>query len=85
MAEQYVLADHMFPTEFGPSFTAHLNLIGGNTELVAGKLAEVDSPGQLPWGCDAPPRTTTLTLNSERVEMGNGPFPCCLLYTSRCV
>ena len=31
MAKQYVLADRMFPTEFGPSFTAHLSLIAGNT------------------------------------------------------
>jgi phospholipase C len=77
MAEQYVLADHMFPTEFGPSFTAHLNLIGGNTELVAGQLAEVDSPDELPWGCDAKPVTaTTNTLNASRVEMSDGPFPC---------
>jgi phospholipase C len=76
MAEQYVLADHMFPTEFGPSFTAHINLIGGNTELVAGQLAEVDTPTQLPWGCDAPAPTITYTLNTARQEMSNGPFPC---------
>jgi phospholipase C len=76
MAAQYVLADHMFPTEFGPSFTAHINLIGGNTELVAGSLAEVDSPTQLPWGCDAPPLAATFTLNRARVEKTNGPFPC---------
>ena len=33
MARQFVLADHMFPTEFGPSFTAHLSLIAGNTDI----------------------------------------------------
>jgi len=76
MAEQYVLADHMFPTEFGPSFTAHLNLIGGNTELVPGQVAEVDAPTQLPWGCDAPASTTTYTLNPAEQESGGGPFPC---------
>jgi len=76
MAQQYVLADHMFPTEFGPSFTAHLNLIGGNTELIPGQSAEVDTPVQLPWGCDAPAGTTTYTLNSQREEMSGGPFPC---------
>jgi phospholipase C len=76
LAQQYVLADRMFPTEFGPSFTAHLNLIGGNTELVAGKTAEVDSPDALPWGCDARPITTTYTLNAARVESNDGPFPC---------
>jgi phospholipase C len=76
MAQHYVLADHMFPTEFGPSFTAHINLIGGNTELVAGQTAEVDSPTQLPWGCDAPAPTITYTLNTSFQEQANGPFPC---------
>jgi len=27
MARQYVLADHLFPTDFGPSFTAHQDLV----------------------------------------------------------
>ncbi len=31
MASQYTLADHMFPTVWGPSFTAHLDLIAGTT------------------------------------------------------
>jgi phospholipase C len=31
MASQYVLTDHMFPTEFGTSFTAHQDLIAGTT------------------------------------------------------
>ncbi|MGA8535525.1 MAG: hypothetical protein WB615_15565 [Candidatus Tumulicola sp.] len=31
MARRYVLADRMFPLEFGPSFTAHLSLIAANT------------------------------------------------------
>ena len=76
MAQQYVLADHMFPTEWGPSFTAHLNLIGGNTELIPGKVAEVEAPDQLPWECDAKTNTTTDTLNSAGQEDDNGPFPC---------
>jgi phospholipase C len=76
MAKQYALADHMFPTEFGPSFTAHLTLIGGNTDVGPGPVAEVDFPSALPWGCDAPPSTTTATLDQHRVESPNGPFPC---------
>jgi len=75
LARTYVLADRMFPTEFGPSFTAHLNLISANTELHPGE-AEVDAPTALPWGCDAPPGTQTFTLSPRRVESGNGPFPC---------
>ncbi|HZY98176.1 MAG TPA: alkaline phosphatase family protein, partial [Candidatus Baltobacteraceae bacterium] len=33
IAKRYVLADHMFPTMFGPSFTAHLTLIAGTADL----------------------------------------------------
>jgi phospholipase C len=76
MARQFVLADHMFPTEFGPSFTAHLSLIAGNTNIEQGPLAEVDAPNHIIWGCDALPGTRSFTLNVHRVERFNGPFPC---------
>jgi phospholipase C len=75
MAAQYVLADHMFPTEMGSSFTAHLDLIAGTTNLST-SLAEVDTPSQLPWGCDAPVGTTTDVLTSSKNEQTSGPFPC---------
>jgi phospholipase C len=76
MARQYVLADRMFPTEFGPSYTAHLSLIAANTDIKPTPIAEVDAPDQLPWGCDAPAGTRSFTLNVARVERFNGPFPC---------
>jgi phospholipase C len=76
MARQYVLADHMFPTMFGGSFTAHLDLIAATTNLRA-DLAEVDAPTATPWGCDAPAGTRTSTLDPTRHENGGtGPFPC---------
>jgi phospholipase C len=76
MAERYVLADHMFPTMFGGSFTAHLDLIAGTTNLAA-ILAEVDTPDAQPWGCDAPLGTRTSVLDSSRQEtVDGGPFPC---------
>jgi phospholipase C len=74
MARQYVLADRMFPTMFGGSFTAHLDLIASTTDLRDG-LSEVDWPTGMPWGCDAPPGTRTYTLNADREE-SSGPFPC---------
>jgi phospholipase C len=74
MAKEYVLADHMFPTMFGPSFTGHLDLIAGTTDLNA-TLAEVDGPTGKPWGCDAPPGTRSSVLSTERHE-SPGPFPC---------
>lgn len=76
MAKQYVLADHMFPLEFGPSFTAHLSLIAANTTIGPAPVAEVDAPAQLPWGCDAPPGTGSFTLDAARIERFDGPFPC---------
>jgi phospholipase C len=76
MANQYVLADRMFPTEWGASFTAHLDLIGGTT-LLYPNVAVADNPTALPWGCDAPPGTVTSTWNSyHQVDVDAGPFPC---------
>jgi phospholipase C len=87
MAQQYVLADHMFPTEFGPSFTAHLNLIAGSTAINAtptdpsGTRAVADYPqldGVLQFAaCDSPPGTRTNLITSQRQYLSNGgPFPC---------
>jgi phospholipase C len=76
MASQYVLADHMFPTMFGPSFTGHLDLIAGTTDLSPSE-AEVDGPDNAPYGCDAPAGTTTSVIGPRRIEYGGaGPFPC---------
>ena len=79
MAREYVLADSMFPTMFGPTFTAHIDLIASTTNLNATQ-AEVDGPTGQPWGCDAPPGTTTYLLNPQRQETGGGPFPCFTQY-----
>jgi phospholipase C len=76
MARRYALADEMFPTMFGGSFTAHLDLIATTTNLRPGQ-AEVDNPLAMPWGCDAPSGTRTSILNGNRIEgAGDGPFPC---------
>jgi phospholipase C len=88
MAQQYVLADHFFATDFGPSFTAHQNLIAGTVEI-ANNLSIVNYPGTFvpatggmsfsagPWGCDSPYNTVTSTINIEDdILEGTGPFPC---------
>jgi phospholipase C len=76
LASQYVLADHMFPTEFGPSFTAHIDLISGNTQLEPGRLAEAGLPPNTDWtGCGAPPGAYSFTVNAQRI-FGTGPAPC---------
>ncbi|MBV8197975.1 MAG: hypothetical protein JO263_07555 [Candidatus Eremiobacteraeota bacterium] len=76
MAQRYVLADEMFPTMLGGSFTAHLDLIAGTTNLRGG-LAEADNPLAQPYGCDAPSGTRTSVVDAHRNEtLGGGPFPC---------
>ncbi len=78
MAQQYVLADAMFPTEFGGSFTAHLTLVAGTDDIKqTPSEAEVDFPSAAPDDCDAPPGTTSSYLTANRVvHRFRGPFPC---------
>jgi phospholipase C len=76
MAEQYVLADEMFPTEFGGSFTGHLTLVAGTDDLTP-TTAEVDFPNNPPDDCDSPPGTTSSYVDTKRhVHRFVGPFPC---------
>jgi phospholipase C len=76
MARRYVLADHMFPTEFGGSFTGHLTLIAGTDNLSPDK-AEVNFPDGTYDDCDSPPGTTSSTVNRRRrISYFTGPFPC---------
>jgi phospholipase C len=78
MANQYVLADAMFPTEFGGSFTGHLTLVAGTDNInQSPSRAEVDFPSVPPDDCDAPPGTKSSWVNAKRVvHRFAGPFPC---------
>ncbi len=79
MARQYVLADAMFPTEFGGSFTGHLTLVAGTDDIKLPGSAEVDFPNNPPDDCDSPPGTVSsyLTKDPYRKEHKyKGPFPC---------
>jgi phospholipase C len=81
MAEQYVLADQMFQTQGSDSYSSHQDLIRGGTMIDQNQTQSlIDSPSALPWGCDAPPGTTTSLLvwngSSLRYERDKGPFPC---------
>ncbi|MBV8374295.1 MAG: hypothetical protein JO302_02190, partial [Candidatus Eremiobacteraeota bacterium] len=75
MASQYTLVDHLFPTEFGTSFTAHQDLIAGTTRIDP-THSLVNIPFNLPWGCDAPGGTYTELVNTQKQITQNGPFPC---------
>ncbi len=77
MANTYVLADEMFPTEFGGSFTAHLTLVAGTDNIsIKPARAEVDFPTAPPGDCDSPPGTTSSYITKERKKHYRGPFPC---------
>ena len=79
MAGQYVLADAMFPTEFGGSFTAHLNIVAGTDDISLPGEAEVNFPNGAPDDCDSPPGTKSSYLSEmpyRRVHLWQGGFPC---------
>jgi len=78
MAQQYVLADEMFPTEFGGSFTGHLTLVAGTDNLThTPETAEVDFPDGYSDDCDSPPGTKTSYITNNRHKHSfAGPFPC---------
>jgi phospholipase C len=76
MASEYTLLDHMFPTEFGTSFTAHQDLIAGTTSIDAThSLVNIPLPGP-PWGCEALPGAYTSLVSTARQITNDGPFPC---------
>ncbi len=76
IAKRNVLADNLFQTQGSGSFTAHQDLIRGDTQIDSSESL-IDFPSRVPWGCDAPPRTTTsvLTLQQKYLPYA-GPFPC---------
>ena len=81
MAQQYVLGDHMFQGQGSGSFTAHQELVAGGEQLDAAHALvnwpQPPKPGSFAWGCDAPKGTlTSLITQNDRVETGQGPFPC---------
>jgi len=85
IADQYVLADELFPTQGSGSFTAHQDLIAGGTAIDT-THALVDFPSQMPWGCDAPTGTVTSLLlagDPPKYESDAGPFPCLKYRTLR--
>ncbi len=79
LAQQYTLADKMFSTDTASSFIAHQQMIAGTVAL-NDRESLTDQPIYTPWGCDAPPGTTTPLLFSNGRYNANGPFPCFTQY-----
>jgi phospholipase C len=83
LAEQYVLADHVFQTQGSGSFSAHQDLIRGGTAINSSESL-IDFPNGRPWGCDAPAGTvTTLITTANQYLHYQGPFPCLTYRTLR--
>ena len=98
MATQYVLADRTFATQASGSFTAHQDLIRGDT-----KISKTESTVDYPWnaachaknptcinlwGCDDaknPPNGPSYTplLTTSHQYIDDGPFPCFTYSTIR--
>ena len=92
MALQYVLADHMFGTNQGPSFPAHLYIISGTAsdssiapykvlnnprQVKQGGLGVMQpDAGQQVGGCDSPSNTIVDTIKPSDGSLGPQPFPC---------
>jgi phospholipase C len=79
IAKRYILADHMFQTQQSGSFTAHQDLIRGDT-VWNRRQSVIDNPS-VPgsyaiWGCAAPKGTVTHLLSRTHVYQPKGPFPC---------
>ena len=77
MAQQYVLSDAMFPTEFGPSWTAHLTLVAGTDNLNNRNNLALADFADARSNCGAPKGTKTTTVNIKRIiKPSSGPYPC---------
>jgi phospholipase C len=84
MAHKFTVADRMFQSNTGPSFTAHQYLIAG-TGQIGPKQFVADNPyysnfqpilTNAPWGCDDPPGSFLTMLNLNGGADLVGPFPC---------
>jgi phospholipase C len=72
MGEQYVLADHMFASNFDESsFVAHQYLIAAQSN------AAVNFPNTTEWGCEGGPYDTIQTLTQQRkIDWGHREQVC---------
>ncbi len=92
LARQYVLADRTFATQASGSFTAHQDLIRGDT-FIDSTHAVVDYPWNIhnvsDWGCDDASGSVTSLLKTSNNPAAlqylprQGPFPCFTYATAR--
>lgn len=67
-ARRYVLADHFFSAERGPSYANHLYMIAGQSAGVHDNPSRRNARSSLTWGCDSPPNELVQTVGSGGSE-----------------
>jgi phospholipase C len=76
IATEYGIGDRLFQTQGSGSFTAHQDLIRGDTQIAPAESI-IDDPTLLPWGCPAKENArTSLITAALHYEKNKGPFPC---------
>jgi phospholipase C len=70
LAQEYTLADQMFQSNSGPSFTAHDYMVAGQSDQ-----ADENPSSSYQWGCDAPPGTTVPLVGPAGTDLP-GVYPC---------
>ena len=70
LASSYTFGDRMFQSNTGPSFPAHLYLIGGESALAYENPHLAQRSGI--WGCTAPPDTVVPLLTKPPTQV----YPC---------
>jgi phospholipase C len=73
LAQQYTLADRMFQSNSGESFTAHQYMIAGQS-ADADENPVTSEPAAI-WGCDAPADSTVALVGPNGTDLP-GVFPC---------
>ncbi len=83
MAKEYAFADHMFQSNQGPSFPAHLYIVsgtGGDPAIAPYKAASNPhdriNGRPAPGGCDARRSVYVETIDPRDGDPGPKPFPC---------
>ncbi len=83
MASRYAFADHMFETNQGPSFPAHLYIVSGSGtdprlapyDVAANPHSSQTGKGA-PGGCDAADGVYVQTIDPHNAHVGPTPYPC---------
>ena len=69
-ARQFVLGDHFFSEDIGPSFPGHLAVLAAQAGWATG------NPSAIPfWGCDQP-ANTLITIQDQTTCQDKQVFPC---------